>query len=267
MTSGCHRLQRCWRPCPFLQQYFEMVGACQLQAAQGISFVVSPIPSSSPIPSPKILLRHVSFVRMSFSEPTLSKPIPTQILQPYPQATTTSSDSIASHEYNACLPRIKSITKHSGFSVATWFKAFFQIVIALSTLGTSVTFNYVLSDVKEPKYLWTKPQIQVYLSISWVLFLLALAFASLASTLLNFFQGHAVRDWDGDDRKRKRILQSYATITSLLLYGLVIAAFTVIGVVVTAYSFVVGWVAVGFTAVFGVGGLLCILIQSPLCTS
>jgi hypothetical protein len=148
-----------------------------------------------------------------------------------------------------------------------WFKAFFQIVIALSTLGASVTFNYILSEVKDPKFLWSKPQIQVYLSISWLLFLLALAFASLASTLLNFFQGHAVRDWDGENRQRKRVLQYYVAVTCLVLYGLVIAAFVVMGLVVVAYSFVVGWVAIGFTAIFGIGGLLCIVIQSPLCMS
>lgn len=59
----------------------------------------------------------------------------------------------------------------------------------------------------------------------------------------------------------------YATVTSLLLYGLVIAAFIVMALVVTAYSFVVGWVAIGFTAVFGIGGFLSIGIQSPLCLS
>lgn len=87
------------------------------------------------------------------------------------------------------------------------------------------------------------------------------------STLLNFFHGHAVRDWDGEDRRRKRVLQYYVFVTSLVLYGLVIAAFVFIGLVVTAYSFVVGWVAVAFTACFGVGGFLPIIIQSPLFTS
>lgn len=60
------------------------------------------------------------------------------------------------------------------------------------------------------------------------------------------------------------MLQYYATVTCLVLYGLVVAAFIVMGLVVTAYSFAVGWVAVGFTALFGLGGLLCIGIQSPL---
>ena len=59
-------------------------------------------------------------------------------------------------------------------------------------------------------------------------------------------------------------MQYYASVTCLVLYGLIIAAFVVLGLVVTAYSPVVGWVAIGFTAAFGVGGLLCILIQSPL---
>jgi hypothetical protein len=206
---------------------------------------------------------------MSYSEPILSKAPPDQTIHPYPQPRTMTlgSDSIASHENNACFPHIKSITKHSGLSVAAWFKAFFQIVIALSTLGASVTFNYILSEIKDPKFLWNKPVIQTYVAISWLLFLLALASAGLASTILNFFQGHAVRDWDGDDWCRKRVLQYYATMTSFVLYGLVIAAFVVMGLVVTAYSPVVGWVAIGFTAMFGVGGLLCIIIQSPFISS
>jgi hypothetical protein len=206
---------------------------------------------------------------MSHSNPIHDKPTPSQtILHTHHAGNTTRcpSDSIASHENNACLPHIKSITKHSGISVASWFKAFFQIVIALSTLGASVSFNFILSDIKEPRFMWGKAQISVYLSISWVLFLLALAFASLASTILNFFQGHAVRDWDGENKRRRVVLQYYATLTCLILYGLVIAAFVFIGLVVTAYSFVVGWVAVGFTAMFGIGGLLSTLMQSPLCT-
>jgi hypothetical protein len=203
---------------------------------------------------------------MSQSNPNHEKGTPSQtILHPHHAGTSRcGSDSIASHENNACLPHIKSITKHSGLSVAAWFKAFFQIVIALSTLGASVSFNFILSDIKEPRFLWAKAQISVYLSVSWVLFLLALAFASLASTLLNFFQAHAVRDWDGENKRRRLVLQYYATLTCLLLYGLVIAAFVFIGLVVTAYSFVVGWVAVGFTAMFGIGGLLSTVMQSPL---
>jgi hypothetical protein len=203
---------------------------------------------------------------MSFSEPTLSKPTANQSIQPYHRTPATSNDidSIASHENNSCLPRIKSITQHSGISVAAWFKALFQIVIALSTLGASVTFSYILSDFKDPRFIWSKPVVQTYIAVSWVLFLLALAFASLASTLLNFFQGHAVRDWDGMDKRRKTVMQCYASVTCLVLYGLIIAAFVVMGLVVTAYTPVVGWVAIGFTAVFGLGGLLCIVIQSPL---
>lgn len=63
------------------------------------------------------------------------------------------------------------------------------------------------------------------------------------------------------------MLQHYATVTCLVLYGLVIAAFVIMGLVVTAYSLVVGWVAVGFTATFGEGGLSCIMFQSPLRSS
>ena len=205
---------------------------------------------------------------MSHLNPIHEKPNPSQsILHTHHAGTPRCpSDSIASHENNACLPHIKSITKHSGISVAAWFKAFFQIVIALSTLGASVSFNFILTDVREPRFMWAKAQISVYLSVSWLLFLLALAFASLASTILNFFQGHAVRDWDGENQSRRVVLQYYATLTSLILYGLVIAAFVFIGLVVTAYSFVVGWVAVGFTAMFGIGGLLSIVRQSPLFT-
>lgn len=205
---------------------------------------------------------------MSYSEPVLSNNTTrNQTFQTYPRITTLGSDFIASQEKDSCLPYIKPIRKQSGFAVAAWFKAFFQVVIGLSTLGTSVTFNYVLSDFKNPNFLWSKPQIQTYLAISWVLFLLSLAFAGLASTLLNFFQGQMVRDWDGQDTRTKRVLQYYALVTFLVVYGLVIAAFVMMGLVVAAYSFAVGWVAVGFAAVFGVGGLSCLILVSPLCSS
>lgn len=103
-----------------------------------------------------------------------------------------------------------------------------------------------------------------FLAVSWLLFLLALAFSALGSTLLTFFKAHWIRDWDGEHGHRsQREVQLYAVGTSGLLGGLVIAAFVFLCLVVVAYSAVVGWIALAFVGLFGLLILVCVLWQVP----
>ena len=173
-------------------------------------------------------------------------------------------------EHGHSLDKIEPMSKHSGASVVTFFTGLFQTILGIGTLGASVTFSYVLSNsnqqlsppTAEPYF--TVHQIQLFLSVSWLLFLLALAFASLGSTLLTFFKKHWQDDWDGLHGKTSQLnVQLYAVGASAILGGLIIGAFALLCLVVVAYSSTVGWIALGFTGFFGVIIFIAVLNQVP----
>ena len=58
-------------------------------------------------------------------------------------------------------------------------------------------------------------------------------------------------------------MQTYASVTSAVLSALVVAAFVFLCLVVIAYTPVVGWVALGFTAAFALVVLAGVLHQAP----
>lgn len=165
------------------------------------------------------------------------------------------------------LRQIKPMTKHSGASVVAFFTGLFQTIIAISTLGTSVTFSFILSantQLGQPSSFFSFQEVLTFLAISWLLFLLALAFASLCSTLLTFFKAHWSRDWDGEHGKHSQFeVQFYAVLASGLLGGLIIGAFVFLCLVVVAYVPVVGWIALAFTGWFGLVILVSVLWQVP----
>lgn len=206
--------------------------------------------------------------------------------------TGTGIQSEHGHSYGIdALQRIAPMAVHSGSSVTTFFNGLFQTVLAIGTLGASITFNYVLSNASpqssassgsdsgssnnsntldtpaatsggEPRF--SAPTVQLFLSVSWLLFLLALAFASLGQTLLTFFRKHWERDWDGVHGRTSQVtVQWYAVLAAVVMGGLVIAAFSLLCLVVVAYSPIVGWIALGFTGLFGAIIALAIVNQVP----
>lgn len=171
-------------------------------------------------------------------------------------------------EHGHSLSHIRPMAKHSGSSISAFFNGLFQTIIAVSTLGTSITFSYVLSnDISMPSSrppTFAQQQIREFLAISWLLFLLALAFASLGSTFLTFFKNHWIADWNGTNGKTSQwTIQMYAVVASGLLGGLTIGAFALLCLVVVAFSAMVGWVALGFTAFFGLVILFAVVHQVP----
>ncbi|KIX07908.1 uncharacterized protein Z518_02562 [Rhinocladiella mackenziei CBS 650.93] len=171
-------------------------------------------------------------------------------------------------EHGHSISRIRPMAQHSGCSVASFFNGLFTTIIGIATLGASITFSYVLSNntsiAPSPNPTFNVRQVQQFLAISWLLFLLALGFASLGSSLLTFFKGHWIADWDGmNGRISQWSVQMYAVCTSGLLGGLTIGAFALLCLVVVPYSAVVGWIALGFTAFFGVIVLVAVINQAP----
>lgn len=166
------------------------------------------------------------------------------------------------------LRRIRPITKHTGSSVIVFFNGFFTTIIGISTLGTSITFAYILNDNNVPptdnRPYFDSSLVQLLLAISWLLFLLALAFASLGSSLLTFFKEHWKEDWDGlRGEKSQFSVQMYAVCTTALIGTLTIAAFAILCLVVVAYTSIVGWIALGFTTFFGFIVLMAIWNNAP----
>lgn len=165
------------------------------------------------------------------------------------------------------LLKIKPMAKHSGRSVVTFFNGLFQTIIAISTLGTSVTFSFILTsntELSSPTAYFDQTSVATFLAISWLLFLLALAFGSLGSTLLTFFRAHWERDWDGEHGKHSQLeVQLYAVLVSGLLGGLIIGAFIFMCLVVVAYSPVVGWIAVSFVGWFALVIIFAVVWQIP----
>jgi len=183
---------------------------------------------------------------------------------PHIDKTTTGLHSEHGHR----ISHIRPMAKHSGASVSTFFNGLFTTTIGIATLGASITFSYVLSNNTSPltstNPTFGQEQVQEFLAISWLLFLLTLAFASLGSTLLTFFKNHWAADWDGINGKTSQwSVQMYAVFASGLLGCLIITAFILLCLVVVAHSPAVGWVALGFTAFFGVIILLAVTNQAP----
>ena len=182
---------------------------------------------------------------------------------------TTSKTATGLHsEHGHSLTRIQPMAKHSGESVATFFNGLFTTIIGIATLGASITFSYVLqqpsSNPPPHTHDFTQHTILLFLGISWLLFLLALAFASSFSTLLTFFKSHWKQDWDGLHGKKSQVaVQWYAVIASATMGGLVVGAFVCLCLVVIGYQPVIGWIALGFTSVFGLLITCSVLYQCP----
>lgn len=190
-----------------------------------------------------------------------------------PQSTPKSNepDSRAS-THGHSFSEIEPMAKHSGASVTTFFHGVFQTILAISTLGASITFNYVLSNSNSsnsPTPLPTSGRfsadtVQLFLATSWLLFLLALAFAALGSTLLTFFRRHWEEDWDGKRGSTSQVtVQIYAVTASTVMGSLTVGAFVMLCLVVVAYQSTIGWIALGFTSFFGMVILAGIWNQVP----
>ncbi|EXJ62137.1 hypothetical protein A1O7_02570 [Cladophialophora yegresii CBS 114405] len=207
-------------------------------------------------------------------DPSFSKDVGSSEMHINP-ATAHSAEAIArktrtglKSEHGHSLSCIRPMTQHPGSSVAAFFKGLFTTVIGISTLGTSVTFSYVLSgDATHPRSAdpeFDLRQTQLFLAISWLLFLLALANASICSTLLTFFKDHWIADWDGMNGKTSQFeVQMYAVSAAALMGALIVGAFVLLSLVVAAYSAMIGWVALGFTAFYGLIIAMGVLQQVP----
>lgn len=161
---------------------------------------------------------------------------------------------------------IPSMFSQSAHTVNSFFTAYFTAMLSLGTLGSSITFNYVLNDsIRDPtpSSRFSKSRIQDFIALAWLFFVLDLAFAAACQTLLKFYSRRLEIEWDAGGRRRGRA-QALGLVIAATLLLTVILAFVFLSLVVTAYSAVVGYIALAFTCVAGLGGVLGIAYQAPI---
>ena len=141
------------------------------------------------------------------------------------------------------------------------------ILIAFTTFGASITFGLIVSQSKEPSNPSNLPVVDKLIAVSWVLFVVGMLLASLATTVLYAYQHVSSRKHT--DKRFIRLQNfigycewkgSYAILTAYLVFLLfpLASALLCLAVVVTMYVWAVGIVALVF---FG-GGFAGILLFS-----
>ncbi|MCJ1326718.1 hypothetical protein MMC10_003383 [Thelotrema lepadinum] len=153
-----------------------------------------------------------------------------------------------------------------GERLATYFENFFKTIVGISTLGASLTFNKIIQSPVQPwiDYGISSETVQFYISISWLLFLLALVITSAFASLMSLYRPQAIDAFATKVHKWKMRVMWAATLASLLLVLLVFSSFVFLSLVVVAYSGPVGWVTLGFTLFFGLLAICGIVWQSPV---
>ncbi|KAI4150134.1 MAG: hypothetical protein LQ340_004245 [Diploschistes diacapsis] len=155
---------------------------------------------------------------------------------------------------------------NAGERLASYFENFFTAIIGISTLGASLTFSKIIQAPVQPwiDYGVGADSVQLYMSISWLLFLLALVITSALASLLSLYRPQAVDAFGTKIHEWKTRVMWVATFTSLLLITLIFGSFIFLSLVVVAYSGPVGWITLGCSIFFGVLAIAGIIWQSPL---
>lgn len=163
-------------------------------------------------------------------------------------------------------PAKGSAAKHPGERLASYFENFFTTVAAVATLGASITFAKEVQAPVAPfhDYGFSTTDVQYLIAISWLFFVLALAFTSFFASALSLWRPQAVEAFGTQNGSERRKVLWYATAVSAFLFALAVVAFITISLVVVAYAGPVGWIALVFMCIFAVLGFGSIIWQSPL---
>lgn len=139
-----------------------------------------------------------------------------------------------------------STTARDGTVTAEWFDTLFKAIIGISTLGAGFTFGTIFGDIgpNVPPPNFDPDHVRRCLAACWLLFVLALAVASFAGTLLALD-----KDWIKRAQDEGRML--LPSLISLLLQLLIVGAFVAASLAIAAYDQGVGWAAVALTTLVG----------------
>ena len=153
-----------------------------------------------------------------------------------------------------------------GERLANYFDNFFKTIVGVSTLGASLTFNQIVKGSVEPfhHYGFSGHQAIYLLAISWLFFVISLAFTSFFASALSLWRPAAVKAFGTENTAQRVKVLWFATGVSTLLLGLVIVAFITLSLVVVAFAGPVGWIALTFVVIFATLSFGTIIWRSPL---
>lgn len=156
--------------------------------------------------------------------------------------------------------------QHPGERLAAYFDKFFTTIVGICTLGASLSFAKIVQTPVKPwvDYGVSEIAIQNYLSIAFLLLVMDLAITSAAASALSLYRVQAISYFGTADSHERRIVMWWATLVSTVLFGMLLTAFIFLSLVVTAYTGAIGWVAVAFSSLFGLGTMAVIVWQSPI---
>lgn len=134
-----------------------------------------------------------------------------------------------------------------------FFQGFLKIMIAIATLGFSVTFSFILTDIHPPKSsCFANDQLVFFLAMSWLLYTVTFAFACLVSLFLNLWEYKAM----AEIYTESKWYWAGFGVTVLLCMSLE-GAFMFISLVIMAYEFYIGIIGV---CLAGGMWILCLVI-------
>jgi hypothetical protein len=144
-----------------------------------------------------------------------------------------------------------NLSLREGERVRTFFQGFIKIVVAISTLGASFTFSFVLGDIRSPILpLFDEDEIRLFLAMSWLLFMSTLAIACMSALVLSFLGDQAVAGF----RTESKWQWGGFVMCGVLLTHLM-AAFFCLCLVVMAYQLRVGFAGIFLTGAAWVGSM------------
>lgn len=142
------------------------------------------------------------------------------------------------------------------------FEGFLSFVIGISIFGASL-FTVIVSEIANPSDIsenprFTRETVRTFLSIGWLLFVLALGVVALSMSFLAYQREHPNTGIEGAWKSRWERL---GLLASSLIQLLVITAFLFLSLVLVAYTEAVGWVAVATTSISAAFALGALTIQ------
>jgi hypothetical protein len=157
------------------------------------------------------------------------------------------------------------VTPHNGPTygegAAKFFEGFFPSVVAISTLGASITFTVIISSLPEPKQTFAEESVRIFLAIAWLLFILGLALGTFLGSVMIFHRDGVRKGFELDSQSTR--IRWWGIMAILVLLMIIIGSFLFLSLVVAAYVKVVGWIAVGCTSAFALVSVGAVVSQSP----
>jgi hypothetical protein len=152
--------------------------------------------------------------------------------------------------------RRSSRVSKDGEREVKFLENFYDAVIAIAAVGSSITFTVIPSDIADPTKIrgeknlrFNKEQVRELVVVSWLLFVLALGCASFLACFLRWNRGTLERGLKGRESNWWRL---YGFCTTALLQLLGVGAFLCLALVIWAYMEQAGIAAIALITVYGV---------------